>query len=716
LNGRRLHAGVRILSAAATVAIVFSFPSQGMTFSGEDPLHGNPWHHQQMTLEAATAPEVGFSQGAAANLAWYADYVDSYGYNPLWWMHGGIPRLKVAMATHDELKKLHFDDLFSTNAVKKTWRRYQDGTIAGLIWAMGRSDTAAAQQILGVSLHAIQDFYSHSSWIDDPTRRFHTWYDVFDTSPTVLDQMTVWTGSYEQPDHLGIKPHGKIAPACTIMQGPLGDLLGRACSAVSPISSGSMCLVWRACNQGLALPQIHVGGTPIPPGVLYLAPPGIALDSRWMAPIGVEQRGLAGISGQEAFDTARRLAVRSSIQWLQRLESTMVQIGGASFWQTVKGDGPSSAAQRWRQYEDFSRFPYMMISVGPYPAGVAPEANGVYLRVQIKTANVAGAGTDADIMLEAGGKKALLDYMPYQNPLLSYNDFERGDDQVYYVGPYTQLPGSIRLRNRAASAEDVAEQAWASFTSAVEQIVASVPNLFRLILGWSADIVGTKRVLWGTTQLHGIYTAVPFEIDVKGGGEGRYVVSGWIQRAQTLSGAADFLVTLHRLHCIRESEWDQASDSDEPFVMAVLAPFPGNTQRLMTQPYSDVDTGEVRAINRTFPRARVPDNGMLSLIVSVMESDHERQADRERLLERLAGSAQQTTAPVSQGFTDTLGAAIAADWKVSQVEIFAFSRGFQPIRAGRVHASTPNVWVKGGKFLELQLDSSAYRSWGPSTP
>ena len=73
-------------------------------FGGEDPVLGRPWHHESITREAAVA--AGFSTAAAEELAWHADYVDSYLYNPLWWAPGGIPRLKASLASGPMLKNL----------------------------------------------------------------------------------------------------------------------------------------------------------------------------------------------------------------------------------------------------------------------------------------------------------------------------------------------------------------------------------------------------------------------------------------------------------------------------------------------------------------------------------------------------------------------------------------------------------------------------------
>ena len=37
---------------------------------------------------------------------------------------GGLHRVRTALSSQHELVKVHFDDLFSTEAVVATWRRY----------------------------------------------------------------------------------------------------------------------------------------------------------------------------------------------------------------------------------------------------------------------------------------------------------------------------------------------------------------------------------------------------------------------------------------------------------------------------------------------------------------------------------------------------------------------------------------------------------------
>jgi hypothetical protein len=192
----------RKLASAAAFCLAVSTPHAVSAFGGEDLLNGQPWHHADITLraragnEATGAPSavpvprcrVRFSSGAATSVAWHADYVDSYLYNPLWWAEGAphSKRFKAAITIFDDLAKLHHDDTFSVDGLEDNWRRYSAGALLGLAYEAriaGRSDDdndlneiAAAHNILGLVAHATQDFYSHTNWVDDPQRQRMTWF------------------------------------------------------------------------------------------------------------------------------------------------------------------------------------------------------------------------------------------------------------------------------------------------------------------------------------------------------------------------------------------------------------------------------------------------------------------------------------------------------------------------------------------------------------
>lgn len=122
------------------------------------------------------------------------------------------------------------------------WRRYTTGAMAGLIWAKEQNNVHAAQNIVGVSLHAMQDFYAHSNWIDDEHNRQRTYFEPKGISALLRPAGALYTGSYELEPHLGIKPHGKFLFECSLFnRSGVNQLMGLGCSAISPLTGGPMC-------------------------------------------------------------------------------------------------------------------------------------------------------------------------------------------------------------------------------------------------------------------------------------------------------------------------------------------------------------------------------------------------------------------------------------------------------------------------------------------
>src|SRR5687767_5105883 len=223
---------MRSVCHAVVLAICATLVGTGgaLGFGGEDVVDGSPWHHEDTTIRALYGPvwfvqsgfpatsdcprsprdivggpdyeAAGFSIEAACSVAWHADFIDAYLYNPVWWAQGGFSRFKAAMVGHPELVKLHFDDTFTTNGIRANWERYGAGTLIGLYWASLRGDVAAAHNLLGVSVHAVQDFYAHSNWADDPARRCGTWLQ---SEVDDRDAMTLYSGAYELPE--AVAPH-----------------------------------------------------------------------------------------------------------------------------------------------------------------------------------------------------------------------------------------------------------------------------------------------------------------------------------------------------------------------------------------------------------------------------------------------------------------------------------------------------------------------------
>lgn len=686
-------------------------PPAAVPFAGEDFLEGNPWHHEAISEDALRAQS--FGANAVDEVAWNADYVDSYLYNPLWWIQGGLTRFKASMATWDELEKVHFDDNFSGDHIRRTWRRYLTGCMAGLVWAAERNDIAAGRNLIGVSLHAIQDFYSHSNWIDSPDRRDLTWFEF---EKAARDRLAVYAGAYEHPEQTGVKPHGKITPGCSVLkQALLKPFLEPACTAFSPLHNSRICDLYEECKTASPI-QPSLYGLQVPGNVLYASPPGMNLDARWSAAIGVRVRGLTDVNGGQAFDLARGLAMKASEQWLQIVEEKLEKMGFGSYLNQLK-NAPTTTRQE-QMYEGFGNFPYQFISAGTYPPDLRTPEEEWYLRVQIRTGTSPGAGTDADIYLEADGRRFLLDYTPRSNPILNHNDFESGDNEAYTVGPFEKLPAQFRLFNDRAGGPEVARALAQTAIDSVRGLADTVGDALLGLVAGHADKVGTNRIFWNAEQLAVIPAAGrAFTIAVNGGDEGHYRLDGRILKtAESPAGAAEpwheFRVQLTSLYCIREGSVDRLSPSEEPYVLALLVPFPGNIAKYKTAPMPDTDTGESKRIGYTFPTVRIPkSHGMLSLPISIWESDSESETSRRQQLDRFAGEANQRTGPARQGVRDAIGAAVAADWELGSVSVYAFNRGGNVLKTGKVYDASVNAWIKGDARRAFSLDMAKLKAY-----
>lgn len=750
------------------LALTLSLTPAAIPFGGEDLLALNipNWHHADISKRGALA--AGFRDAAAESICWHADYVDSYGYNPLWWAQGlpSLTRLKAALSAKPELTKVHFDDLVTMqlnktkvlnlpgkvlidktlpnerialaqgqkntnrpprNAVELQMRRYLSGTVDGMIFAADNNDVAMAHHVLGVSLHALQDFYSHSNWIDEPTRRRATYFDLATTQWDTMGSFTLFSGTYETPTQTGVKSHGKYAFACTIMNQPgIKQILDVGCGALSPISNEETCMQFKGCRDGKPLVGAKVLGVTIPNNTLYLSPVGINLDSTWMAELGARERGIVapGFTAQDAFHTAERDAIRASEQWLRRVGEAMTTLGKGAFWSRVLSENtvgsyehPNTTATA--QWEDFGKLGFQFVSAGTYPPKASDPVEEHFLRIKIKTATETFSGTDADIYAVVDGKPFLLDNMPAQGEsvakhALAYNDFEAGDNNVYLVGPLDHQPRTLRLENRSATAGDVIIAAGEAFINTivegVKTVVDGIVGFFKTIAGSDPDFVAQNKKIWRFSDLpQNMGESRNFTVDLDGRDEGHYEVNGTIRKTGDIPGArggnADYVVHITNLHCIKESKFDRLSNSDEPFFAALVNPLTGVQHKKLFGPYDDVDTGETVTINYDFPSVRIPkQSGTITLPLLLMESDDESASERTDILNKFAGELDKKAESKKAGFLDTLGAAVAADWKVDSVEVWGFSKGDQ-VRSGRVGNFTNVGWIEGKDSRTFNLST-----------
>lgn len=95
------------------------------------------------------------------------------------------------------LGRLHFDNLLTSNAVRMYWYRLANNTKIALQSAASANDPFRAICLLGMSLHAVQDFYTHSNWVELHPRQGRSYRSVsyFQDIP-VDDWNILWTGKY----------------------------------------------------------------------------------------------------------------------------------------------------------------------------------------------------------------------------------------------------------------------------------------------------------------------------------------------------------------------------------------------------------------------------------------------------------------------------------------------------------------------------------------
>jgi len=65
-----------------------------------------------------------------------------------------------------QLEKLHFDDVFSNAAIASYWANLAANTKAAAQKAEQDNDVVEFLAVMGMSLHVVQDFYSHSDWVE----------------------------------------------------------------------------------------------------------------------------------------------------------------------------------------------------------------------------------------------------------------------------------------------------------------------------------------------------------------------------------------------------------------------------------------------------------------------------------------------------------------------------------------------------------------------
>jgi hypothetical protein len=162
-----------------------------------------------------------------------------------------------------DVARLHFDALTSHGQVEHQWKTLEANTTAALVkWAADPSVKAGFRPvvlmtILGASLHAVQDFYSHSNWLKNVTAGAvgaPIWFDVPDVDRA---QVGVKTGWYPDANSPGVLYHREENKDCTgrPLNGEAFDAASRASTDwVRRIVAATPAVPWGALKTWKAEP------------------------------------------------------------------------------------------------------------------------------------------------------------------------------------------------------------------------------------------------------------------------------------------------------------------------------------------------------------------------------------------------------------------------------------------------------------------------------
>ena len=511
-------------------------------------------------------------------------------------------------------------------------------------------------------------------------------------------------------------------------------LLRVACHAASPLAGSEMCLALAGCEDAPdVVPTSVLGVDEVPSDVLYVEP-GINVDNRWMARIGVVQRGLDGeMTSDQAFELAYGLALRASCQWLHILSHVVAEAGFAPFWQDAMTRGVARAdyISDTGPWERFDQIPYRFISAGAYPPALdPPDTAQWFLRLAVSTADVAFAGTNADLVAFVNGTRVEpLDQGPKPagtevDALLGLDDHERGTTTAYYLGPFAAMPTSVGILNDAPDGLDVIEAAGRSIVNAVTAFFGAVAGFFLGLVGAAADDVG---------QAHEVIPAATLEALPAGEtGPSRCAATAPARASTSSTGES----RPRRSSAPTRRAWHGASTSSGSTTCCARRSPSGTASRRPTSRSCSAWCSRTAGLRRPcrggpsrsrtwIPASggrsgvssptRVPRRfGFLSVAVAVYESDDESPGDRDALLNAFAGNAATATAPAGKQFGLVLAEAAAASWRPQRIAAAAFRRG---TTAQVVHFAPfdPNRWVGGGEQLDWTLQEWSATRWTSRT-
>jgi hypothetical protein len=178
-----------------------------------------------------------------------------------------------------------------------------------------------------------------------------------------------------------------------------------------------------------------------PAGLRYGPVPGINLDSRWQARVGVRTRQLAGLDADAAFEVALDCARRESTLWLQRLDQRFGERPEfAGFWGRVRS-GPELD---WTvPYNDPAILAYDFISAGRYPPRESQDSIRWFHRFLVEPGSAARGHRGWLRVLDRQGRQLLAFALPYGRAVVL------GPAPISAGRLELELPGAARVQVHA---------------------------------------------------------------------------------------------------------------------------------------------------------------------------------------------------------------------------------------------------------------------------
>jgi hypothetical protein len=198
-----------VASLAATLALAAAAPAFAY----------DTGPHFEITEDAMTAEGFGTDAvGVAQVNNWFVDFYENAGKNPFSG-HGGFWKRLAAGAIQTEgwaddviaaAERSHFDSststLFNTVGVSNEWDRLRRAVWTLVREARAENDPAKLLTVLGMSLHQVQDFYTHTNWIEPASglgaegpgwqaRGFGSSPTWFDVPAAARDAVTIYTAN-----------------------------------------------------------------------------------------------------------------------------------------------------------------------------------------------------------------------------------------------------------------------------------------------------------------------------------------------------------------------------------------------------------------------------------------------------------------------------------------------------------------------------------------